>query len=277
VTISTNVWRKGRAAPRATLTCLILGKCNNGEATNVPVSRTFSLLLAVIFDALRGILRLSKITTEEGHLSELRLIRTQRDATAYRKLMLARYYHGVQLKFLTLTFKDELEDHKKRNPYKMKLQALMFTLRNQGYDIEYLAVETAEGKHVFHLALISDFIHHSKIREWWQNNTGAWNVHISREKNLPAFLSEMTGQKETVRYSMSRDFIPKGSIDGLNRLKQHFWGKYLNRACMMYARRLKSVPIAIAVEQTIRCIERGYGTCSDLHNKCQIYVAKTGD
>jgi len=263
------------AEPRGALSCLILGKCNNKDGQNHACILHFVIPFAVFFDALRSVSRLLETTAEEKELSDLRLIRNQRDATAYRKLMLARYYHGVQLKFLTLTFKDEIQGDGKRNPYKMKLQALMLALRNKGHDIEYLATETAEGNRVFHLALICGFIHHSKIREWWRENTGAWNVHISREKNLPAFLSEMTGQQETMRYSMSRNFVPKGSIGGLARLKYYFSGKSLNRACVMYARRLKSVPLETAVEQTVKCIERGYGTYSDLLSHRQIYVGKT--
>lgn len=264
----------GREAPVPSLSCLILGKWNNTEGQNDVLVLHFILPFAVLFTALRSIRRLFKDTAEEKRLSELRLIRTQRDATAYRKLMLARYYHATQLKFLTLTFKEKLQEDGKNNPYKMKLKALMLFLR-QKHDIEYLAVETREGNAVFHLALVCGFIHHSKIREWWRENTGAWNVHISREKNLPAFLSEMTGQQETMRYSMSRNFIPKGSIGGLARLKYYFSGKSLNRACVMYARRLKSVPLEIAVDQTIKCVERGYGTYSDLRSRKQIYVGKT--
>lgn len=277
MTIVTSVWRKRREAPRATLSCLILGKCNNERQQNAVVTCNFMLPFAVIFDALRSLLRLSEITAEDGELSELRLIRTSRDAAAYRKLMLARYYHGQPLKFLTLTFKDELEGDGKRNPYKMKLQALMLALRNKGHDIEYLATETAEGNRVFHLALICGFIHHTKIRQWWQENTGAWNVHISREKNLPAFLSEMTGQQKTMRYSMSRNFLPKGAYSALPRLKYHFAGKVLNRACVMFARRLKSVSVETALLQTRECINRGYGSYSDLRTKTRILLEKTGD
>jgi len=262
------------AEPRGALSCLILGKWNNQDGQNHACILHFVIPFAVFFASLRSIRRLFKNTAEEKSLSELRLIRTQRDATAYRKLMLARYYHATQLKFLTLTFKDKLLEDGKNNPYKLKLKALMLFLR-QKHDIEYLAVETREGNAVFHLALICGFIHHTKIREWWRENTGAWNVHISREKNLPAFLSEMTGQQETMRYSMSRNFIPKGSIRGLARLKYHFSGKDLNRACIMYARRLKSVPLEIAVDQTVKCIERGVGTYSDLRSKKQVFVGKT--
>jgi len=217
----------------------------------------------------------NNITAEEKSLSELRLIRTSRDAAAYRKLMFARYYHGVPLKFLTLTFKESLEEEfGKRNPYKLKLQALMNHLREK-YEIEYLAVETKEGNTVFHLALICGFIHHSKIRHWWCENTGAWNVHISREKNLPAFLSEMTGQKETVRYSTSRNFVPKGTTVAIQRLKCHFSGKHLTNASKMLARRLKNVPMETALYQTRCCIERGYGAYSDISLKRQILLGKT--
>jgi len=272
VTIAT--WEAGAKRPRP-LSCLILVKCNPKEPQNGTSILHFVIPFAVFSDALRGILRLFENSAEERTLSELRLIRNSRDATAYRKLMLARYFHNTPLKFLTLTFKDKLpEGDKKRNPYKLKLQALMSFLREK-YDIEYLAVETREGNAVFHLALVCGFIHHSKIREWWRENTGAWNVHISREKNLPAFLSEMTGQQETMRYSMSRNFIPKGSIGGLTHLKSYFTGKSLNRACIMYARRLKFVPLEIALYQTVKCIERGFGTYSDLHSKRQVLVGKS--
>jgi len=224
------------------------------------------IFLSFCFALTWGLLRLSENQKKgEWYVSQLRLIRTAQDAAAYRKILLARYYHGQPLIFLTLTFLEELPKGK-RNPYKLKLQALMNFLRKK-WSVEYFAVQTNEGRQVFHLAMICPYIHHSVIRKWWRENTGAWNICISREKNLPAFLSEMTGQYEIVRYSMSKNFIPKGSLKPLKALKNYFQGKQLNEACMMYGRRLKDSSIDESYNRTVSCIERGYGSYSLLPSK----------
>jgi len=259
---------------------IILSNTRQMQSGGFRIVKTFytdycDLFYAVFSLVLWCILRLPKDSGEKRDaVSQLRLIRTAQDAIAYRKIMLARYYHDQPLIFLTLTFKEVLEKKGKRNPYKLKLQALMSFLREK-WSVEYLCVQTGEGQQVFHLALICPYIHHTVIRTWWRENTGAWNIHISREKSLPAFLSEMTGQYQTSRYSMSQNYIPKGSLSGLKDLKQRFSGKTLNRACMMYGRRLHDSTIDESVLRTCTCLERSYGICSDLRTKTVYLVGKT--
>jgi len=271
---ATRAARGARArSARAPLSCLLHGKWTHKEPYGFSFFHHIVTLFPLFSTAyLWCLLRLSANYTEgEINVSDLRLIRTPSDARAYRKLMLARHYHDQPLKFLTLTFKEVPPKTTKNNPYKLLLKHLIQYLDRQGYSIEYLAVQTNEGNGVFHLAIISDYIHHSRIRSWWLEHTGAFNIHISQEKNLPSFLSEMTGQQHTLRYSMSRNFIPKGSLTYLESMKTYFTGKTLNRACVQYAKRLRTSSPDQAFERTCRCIERGYGVCSLLTTKTVLY------
>lgn len=199
-------------------------------------------------------------------MSELRHLRTKRDRHVFRLLQFARAYHGKPFLFLTLTTSKPIPN------LPQKLKILLLWLR-QKHDIEYLAVRTGEGNGVYHLALVSGYIHRTKIKKKWEQLTGAWNVHISMERSFPAFVAEMTGQQDTMRYSRSKNFVPKGSPEALERLRRQV--AYINRvrSYKQLARRIKaSENIEESVYRTIQCVERFYGSHSDLKTRRVCYA-----
>jgi hypothetical protein len=147
--------------------------------------------------------------------------------------MFAKTYFNRPFKFLTLT---SVKEHKN---YNRKLHRLLARLRKV-HKIEYLAVRTSEGRGVYHLALISNFIDQKEISRLWQSLTGAWNVHISLERDERDFVREMTGQKGVLRYSMSRGFLPGGIQKALNALRKEVQPFQRVRAYKMLARRLRA-------------------------------------
>jgi len=166
-------------------------------------------------------------------LSELRGFRNKNDARSYRALMFAKTYFDRPFKFLTLTSVKEIKH------YNRKLKRLLAHLRKT-HKIEYYAVRTSEGRGVYHLALISQYIDHKEISRLWQSLTGAWNIHISLERNERDFVQEMTGQKGVMRYSMSRGFLPNGIQKVLNALRKDVQPFQRVRAYKMLARRLRA-------------------------------------
>lgn len=199
-------------------------------------------------------------------MSDLRGMNTKKDASAFRLLQFARLYHGKPFLFLTLTTSKPIP-HLAR-----KLQRLLFWLR-QKHQIAYLAVRTNEGNGVYHLALVSAYIHRTLIKKKWEKLTGAHQVHISLERSFPAFVKEMTSQKHTAYYSRSKNFVPKGTQEGLERLRRNVARCNRVRAYKQFARRLRaSENMDDSLWKTERCVERFYGTCSDLKTKL-VYFA----
>jgi len=199
-------------------------------------------------------------------MSELRHLRTKRDRHVFRLLQFARAYHGKPFLFLTLTTSKPLPNLDR------KLARLLLWLR-QKHQIEYLAVRTGEGNGVYHLALVSGYIHRTKIKKKWEKLTGAWNVHISMERSFPAFVAEMTGQRDTMRYSRSKNFVPKGSPEALEDLRRQV--AYINRvrAYKQLARRLrKTKNLEESKYRTIQCVERFYGSYSDIKTRRVLYA-----
>jgi hypothetical protein len=116
-------------------------------------------------------------------MSVLRAIMEKADRRAYRNLTFARHFWNRKFLFLTMTFA-RMEKH----PHRKLARFLAHIRKKRG--IEYFAVRTGEGAHgsVFHLALVSKYIHHTEIRKVWEHLTGAWNIHISYEREWDSFV-----------------------------------------------------------------------------------------
>jgi hypothetical protein len=153
-----------------------------------------------------------------------------------------------------------------------KLARLLLWLRKK-HKIEYLAVRTGEGNGVYHLALVSGYIHRTEIKKKWEQLTGAWSVHISMERSFPAFVAEMTGQQETMRYSRSKNFVPKGSPAALESLRTSVSRINRIRAYKQLAMRVRGTEnIEESRYRTIQCVERFYGSYSDLKTRRIFYA-----
>jgi hypothetical protein len=195
--------------------------------------------------------------------SDLRRVMTPKDRKMFRRLHFAREYWGKPFKFLTLTGADG------KVPGWLELQQLLRHLR-QISEIQYFNVRTGEGSGVYHLALLSQYIDQALIRERWEALTGAYHVNISRERSINALVQEMTRQQETIRYSMSRQFIPVGTEQALDRLKALFRGRLRIKAYKMLARRARQNKgdISQAYHDTKICIGRcTLGYCSDIKTR----------
>jgi len=179
----------------------------------------------------------------------------------YRIILFAREYYAQPLKFLTLTFPPGAENHR------IALQQLMEFLRKM-FTLEYLAVRTGEGNGVYHICLVSPFIDQALIREKWESLTGAYRVNISKEKSISSLVREMTRQQDTMRYSMSRKFLPQGSIHALDRLSKEFRGNVRIKSYGMLARRLRFArgDIIRAYYRTAVCMRQLNGRCSDIRS-----------
>jgi hypothetical protein len=157
----------------------------------------------------------------------------------------------VPLRFLTLTSKNVRGDVFSRD-----LEHLIEDLRAVYGSLEYMATRTDEGRGVYHLALVSDYLPWATVKTRWQAITGASRVHISFERDFHAILEEMTRQQETRRYSFSRGFLPDGSRDAIEAICRQFTGKIRYQAIKQLARRWKA-PAALI--RTQACVERGPG------------------
>jgi hypothetical protein len=138
----------------------------------------------------------------------------------------------------------------------------------------YMAVRTDEGRGVFHLAVVSDYLPWKEIKARWLAITGADRIHISYERDFQALLEEMTRQNQTRRYSYSQGFVPDGSRKAIEALSRHFDGRLRYKALKHLARRWKQ-PDALA--RTITCIERGPGPgrYSDLASRQEYLNGRT--
>jgi hypothetical protein len=191
---------------------------------------------------------------------------TSQDLRSRRLLLFARHYHDVPFKFLVLTSRKRVLDPSRH------LEHLVEDLRQIFGPLEYGAIRTDEGRGVFHLAVVSPtnkYLDWKVIKKRWKSITrGSDRISISQERNIDAFLEEMTRQKLQVRYSFSRRFVPEGSRKAIEALSFHFTGLSLHRAVEMLALRWRGPE---ALVRTISCIERGYGTCCDLKTR-QVYL-----
>ena len=194
-------------------------------------------------------------------MSVLRGIMEKADRRAYRTLTFVRHFWNRKFLFLTMTFA-KVEEHPHR-----KLARLLAHLRKKR-GIQYFAVRTGEGVNgcVFHLALVSKYIHHTEIRTVWEHLTGAWNIHISFEREWNAFVQEMTRQYHVAKYSNSKGLFPAGSQIALNRLSRDFRSNVRIIAYRQFAARcrLNNGDVDKAYYQTSTCIRQFHGRCSDI-------------
>jgi hypothetical protein len=183
------------------------------------------------------------------------------DRRAYRNLTFARHFWNRKFLFLTMTFA-KVEEHPHR-----KLARLLAHLRKKR-GIQYFAVRTKEGanRNVFHLALASKYIHHSEIRKVWKHLTGAWNIHISFEREWNAFVREMTRQYHVAKYSNSKGLLPLGSRNALNRLSRDFRGNIRLIAYRQFAARCRvdNGDVEKAYLKTSMCIRQFHGRYCDI-------------
>jgi hypothetical protein len=131
--------------------------------------------------------------------------------------------------------------------------------------LDYWATRTDEGNGVYHLVLISSaFIPRKRIQDFW--GALAW---IEREHDFEGLLQEMVLQRKTVRYSMSRGFLPDGSYAAIEALSRRFRGRLAGKAQHMLARRWKC-DSASALTRTIECCSRKDGWACDLKTRREI-------
>lgn len=173
-------------------------------------------------------------------------------------LRFARTYYGKAFRFLTLTTAPGQEDQEMRE----RLKSLMKYLRSFQARLDYWATRTNEGNGVYHLVLISSaYIPQKRVQDFW--GARAW---INREHDFEGLLLEMVLQKEMVRYSMSRGFLPEGSLAAIEALSRHFRGPLGVKAQRMLARRWKRKE---ALARTIECCCRKDGWCCDLKTRTE--------
>lgn len=151
-----------------------------------------------------------------------------------------------------------------------RLKALMQYLRTYQARLDYWATRTGEGHcGVYHLVLISSaFIPNKRIQDFWGATT--W---IEREKDFEGLVQEMVLQRETVRYSMSRGFLPDGALKAIETIGRHFRGRAGVQAQKMLARRWKRKE---ALTRTIECCSRKTGWCSDIVTRREYYNGVRG-
>ena len=197
-------------------------------------------------------------------MSVLRGVMEKADRRAYRNLTFARHFWNRKFLFLTMTFAS-VEEH----PHRKLARFLAHFRKKRG--IEYFAVRTGEGRNgcVFHLSLVSKYIHHIEIRNVWEHLTGAWNIHISFEREWNAFVQEMTRQYHVIKYSNSKGLYPKGSQAALDRLSRDFRGNVRVLAYRQFAARcrLDNGDVDVAYLQTSTCIRQFYGRCCDIKTR----------
>jgi hypothetical protein len=188
---------------------------------------------------------------------------SNKDRHQDRKLRFAKEYWKKPFRFVTLTTVERDENLDR------KFTRLIAHLRKK-HILEYQAVRTDEGNGVFHVAVVSNYIPYAEIKEAWERLTGAWNVHISLEKNFTAFRKEMTHQYAVARYSHSEGFVPKGVDAYLDRLKSHFQPMHRAPAYRQFARRcrLYDDDVERAFFDTLLCLSHStLGWCSDLRTR----------
>lgn len=193
-------------------------------------------------------------------MSRLRQKWTRNDIRNATILRFAREYHGEKFKFLTLTSKVEesssLRDRKRR---------LFRCLRVEYPGLEYRCTRTDEGNGVCHICLVSSrYIPWQVIEKHW-----AARVNISQEKSLEKLLFEMSLQEEHACYSMSRSFLPEGSLDAIEALSRHFRGRLNRKALVMLGRRWKHDNGLSSLHKTLTCCERKDGWCSDIRTRAE--------
>lgn len=185
---------------------------------------------------------------------------TRNDVRASQILRFARTYHGKNFRFLTLTTAPGQEEQALRE----RLKALMQYLRRFQARLEYWATRTGEGHcGVYHLVLISSaFIPNKRIQDFWGART--W---IEREHDFEGLLLEMVLQRKTVRYSMSREFLPDGSLGAIEAIGRTFRGRVGGKAQAMLARRWGGPD---AITRTVECCSRKDGWHCDLATRREI-------
>lgn len=131
--------------------------------------------------------------------------------------------------FLTLTLKPDpastpdLHAAALVRHFRMLRQYLMRRLKRRSPT--FLAVVEAHesGWPHLHILLRSGFIHHRLIREWWERQTGSWQIDIRLAKGkrqvasyVSKYISKNPARFEHVkRFWCSQDWDPKRSKDGV--------------------------------------------------------------
>jgi len=192
-------------------------------------------------------------------LSKLREKWTRSDVRNSLILRFARVYHGDKFRFLTCsTNGDEKRTLRERKHY-------LFTVlrsRKAWSDLQYRATNTEEGNGVCHICLVCvDFIPQRLIQGIWGSH-----VWISLEKDIDGLLREMSLQNMHCSYSMSRGFMPDGSIEAIEALGRLYRGRLGVKAVEMLARRWRATD---ALYKTIRCCGSKDGWCSDLRSRIE--------
>lgn len=188
-------------------------------------------------------------------MSKLRSKWSRWDIRNAQILRFARIFHGEKFRFLTLTTKLECEESARD-----RKRRLFRALRAEIPSLEYRCTRTDEGNGVCHICLISP----AYIP--WQNIEKHWGSHvkINLETDLEGLLREMSLQSDHCQYSMSRQFMPKGSVEAIEALGRHFRGRLGKKSVDMLARRYKRDS---PLHKTLECCMRKDGWCSDLYNK----------
>jgi len=195
-------------------------------------------------------------------ISQLRKKWLRVDVRNAQILRFAREYWGVKFRFLTLTTPPE-----ESASLRERKRHLFRNLRVFYPRLQYRCSRTDEGNGVCHICLVNDdFIPHQLIEEHWSGY-----VQISLEKNLEALLKEMSLQQEHACYSMSRSFLPDGSVYAIEAIGRLFRGKMGKTAIEMLARRWNGPD---ALNRTIECCSRKNGWHSDLKSHQEILAGR---
>ena len=177
-------------------------------------------------------------------------------------LLFAREYYGQKFRFLTLTTSG-IESRTLAHRKKVFFHALR---KNKKFsDIQYRCTNTEEGNGVSHICVISqNYLPWKTLSDLWGSR-----IWINLEKELTKLVFEMSLQNEHAGYSMSRGFLPKGSLKALDDLSRHFRGALGRKAVKMLARRLKgSGNLEQSLHRTFECCSRKDGMCTDLRSRC---------
>jgi len=84
---------------------------------------------------------------------------------------------------------------------------------------EYFGVRTGEGQQgVVHFVYAGKSVRYGDLSKEWAKISGCWNVSISKVRNYPGIIDELTRQHQKVRYFHSRYWhtSPKSYQRGLD-------------------------------------------------------------
>lgn len=134
-------------------------------------------------------------------LSKLRGVRalTRSDHKARKIIQAGIEKWHPNLRFVTLTAVGD---------FPKTFRKLKYFLTHSMGEIEYFGVRTGEGQqgvvHFVYSGETAKGVRYGDLSKRWEKISGYWNVSISKVRNYPGMIDELTRQHQTIRYFHSR-------------------------------------------------------------------------